>query len=87
MNSDELACLPDGSICEDCIYCIARVIEPLDNEAFEIYIQEDPDSNIFVHVCCIILDIDLHDHVVRECNKYDDGSNENPFLNNKFLKG
>lgn len=83
----KLACLPEGSICEECIYCISRIIEPLDDEAYEIYVQEDEDSNVFVHTCCIILDIDLHDHVVRACNKYDDGTDENPFLNNKFLKG
>ena len=86
MKSDELACLPEGSICESCIHFIGRIIEPLDDEAYEIYVQEDEDSNIFVHACCIILDIELHDHVVRVCSKYDDGNTENPFLENKFLK-
>lgn len=84
--SNKLACLPEGSICEGCVYCIARLIEPLDEEAYEIYVQEDEDSDVFIHACCIMLDIDLHDHIVRECNKYDDGDIENPFLNNKFLK-
>lgn len=62
--------LPDGSICGSCDYFVGRVIVPLDDEAYEIYIQEDPDSNIFVHVSCAILEIDLHDHVVTKCTKF-----------------
>lgn len=86
MKADELACLPEGSICENCVHCITRIIEPLDEESYEIYVQEDEESNIFVHACCILLDIDLHDHVVRGCNKYEEKKVGNPFLKNKFLK-
>ena len=85
MDTDEFACLPDGSICVTCIYCIARLIEPLDDEAYEIYVQDNEDENIFIHACCTILDIDLHDHVVRGCNKYDSGVEGSPFGYNKFL--
>lgn len=87
MNTDEYACLPEGSICESCVYCITRLIEPLDEEAWEIYIENDDESSVFIHACCMVLDIDLHDHVVRGCNKFDDGGEGNPFFNNKFLNG
>lgn len=89
METNEYVYLPEGSICEDCIYCVARIIEPLDLEDsdWEIYVQEDDDDeeSVYTHVSCLILDIDLHDHVVRVCNKFDSGNN--PFLNNKFLAG
>jgi hypothetical protein len=81
------ACLPEGSIFVSCSYCITRLIEPLDDESWDIYIQEDDESGVFVHASCMVLDIDLHDHVVRGCNKFDDGEEFNPFFNNKFLNG
>lgn len=87
MDTEEYVCLPEGSICESCIYCITRLIEPLDDEAYEIMTQEDIENNIFVHACCMLLDIDLHDHVVKGCNQYECNIEDNPFLNNKFLNG
>lgn len=80
--------LPEGSICESCIYCIARLIEPLDDEGYEIYQQDDENINVFVHSSCIVLDIDLHDHVVKACNKYDNGQSgggRDVMFGNKFL--
>lgn len=86
MDAEEYTCLPKGSICESCIYCILRVIEPLDGDAWEIYVQEDENSDIFIQASCMVLDIDLHDHVVKACNKFDDGTDGgNMFLSNKFL--
>ena len=86
--SNDVTYLPEGSICESCIYCITRLIEPLDDEGYEIYQHGDEDNNNFIHASCIMLDIDLHDHIVRACNKYDNGRSgggKNSIFNNKFL--
>jgi hypothetical protein len=87
MDAEEYACLPEGSMCENCIYCVKRIIEPLDEENWEVMDKEEDGvvENIYVQACCLILDIELHDHIVKACNKFDDGAAGNPFLQNKFL--
>lgn len=90
METDDYVCVPPGSLCENCIYAVFRLIEPLDEGAYELYLfDENNDDGIFAHACCMVLDIDLHDHIVKGCNKFDDGydNSDNPFANNKFLRG
>jgi hypothetical protein len=84
MNLDDYQCVPEGSICENCIYCITRLIEPLDDESWDIYIQE-AEGAPFTHCRCIVLNMDLHDHIVKDCNYYTEEEVGNPFANNKFL--
>jgi len=80
--------LPTGSICKDCLNCMVRVIEPLDNDAWEIIGETVDGSTALIHCICLASDIDLNDHVVRVCNKFD-GVHQppNPFMVNKFLWG
>jgi len=85
MDMSKFACLPEGSICEKCRFCMSRLIEPLDEEAFEIISQGDDEQTVLVHSLCLMSDIDLNDHVVKVCNKFDDGTGGNPFFANKFL--
>lgn len=86
MDHEDLSCLPEGSVCEACVYCIARIVEPLDDEAFEVYAPGDDDEDsVFIHTCCILLDIGLHDHVVRACSKFKENTG-NILMENKFLR-
>ena len=86
MDIDNYQCVPEGSICEGCVYCVKRLITPLEDSDFEIYEQET-EEDVFVHCQCIVLNIDLHDHIVRACNYYTEEEADNPFFNNKFLGG
>lgn len=82
MNSEGGVYLPKGSICENCIYCICRVVEPLNYEVFDM--GEDAKDSIVVQVSCLLLDIDLHDHVTRECSKHESATNS-LLMGDKFL--
>lgn len=74
-------CLPEETLCKNCTYCMTRVIEPLDYEAYGLD-EEENGNNIIVQALCIISDVDLHDHIVKECNKF----KYNIIMKNEFLK-
>ena len=74
-------CLPEGSICEGCIHCMIRIIEPLDYEAFGLD-EEDEISSIIVQALCLLSDVDLHDHIVKECSEFE----HKTLMKNIFLK-
>jgi len=81
MEQRDIAGLPKGTKCLDCIYLIARIIEPLDEEDIEDTGAED---EIFVQTSCLLLDIDVHDHMVRECSKYEK-YDPNLLIDQRFL--
>jgi len=68
MTQNTITGLPKETKCLDCVYLIARIIEPLDEEERE---EMEAEDEIFVHASCLLLDIDVHDHIVRECSKYE----------------
>lgn len=73
--------LPKGSLCENCVHCMKRIIEPLDYEAYGLS-EDDEENVIVIQALCLISDVDLADHVVKECNKFD----YEIVMQNKFLK-
>jgi len=85
-NERDVSYLPEGTICKNCIYCMSRVIEPLDWEAYEEFgiNEEENGDDIIVQSMCLLSEVELHDHVVRSCNKFED-INSNIFMKNKFL--
>ena len=50
--------LPEESLCKRCRHRICRLVE------FESGEQA-------YHNSCLLLDIDIHDHVVRSCNRFE----------------
>jgi hypothetical protein len=74
--------LPEGSICENCVYCMRRIIEPLEDSEFDL--NEETKDGIFVQVLCLLSDMDLHDCITRECTQY---KKEKPglFIENRFI--
>lgn len=86
MKPEDIAsCLPKGTKCCDCIYLIARIIEPVDLDKEELgFIEFSEDSNIYVHVACLLLDVDIHDHIVKECSKYEKAE-PNLLIDHRFL--
>jgi len=82
MKCDNVLCLPEGTKCFDCVYKISRVIEPLDYSDYEEFEIEEGDT--IIQHACMLMDIDIHNHVVHECTKYE---KEKPglFIENRFL--
>jgi len=81
MIQKDIAGLPKGTKCLDCVYLIARIIEPLDEEEVE---EMEAEDEIFVQTSCLLLDIDVHDHMVRECSKYEK-HDPNLLIDQRFL--
>ena len=85
MNIEDIACLPEGTKCSDCIYMMARIIEPLTSEGENLgLIEVDEDNNVYVQVSCLLLDMDIHDHIVKECSKYEKAE-ANLLIDHRFL--
>lgn len=73
--------LPENSLCRKCAHCMVRVIIPLDYEAYGLQELESEES-IIVQALCVVSDVDLHDHIVKECNKFE----FDVIMKNLFLK-
>jgi len=78
MKQKDIACLPKGTKCSDCIYMMARIVEPLEEDI------DSEDDSIYVQVSCLLLDIDIHDHVVRQCSKHEK-NDPNLLIDHRFL--
>lgn len=60
------------SICQNCVFCVKRVIIPLDKSDWDMIeedIEDTEEDEAMYHVICSIIGIDL-DHIVLECNKF-----------------
>jgi len=77
--------LPEGTICVDCVYCKVKCVTP--DDASEWYLDDyddlPEDEPLFTASCydgeC------LTNHIVHDCTAFDDGTENNPFMGNKFL--
>lgn len=74
--------LPKESICNDCIHCMLKIIEPLDYEEFDL--NEEAESEILVQSFCLLSSVDLHDHIVRKCSHFEHNEG-NLLMGSKFL--
>ena len=75
----------DKSICKNCTYMIERLIIPLDEELYEIDRDElgiDAEETVTLtqHICAV-LETDLEDHIVLQCNKFSSEMCKSLFLN------
>ena len=81
----------DQSLCKKCIYCIKRVVVPIDAEGFENWkvdltddemdALENGENIALEHIMCMALSMDLDDHIVLECNRFT-LENKNDFIRN-----
>lgn len=74
--------LPKGSICKDCVYCMVKIIEPLDYSDFGL--DEETKNDTLVQTLCLLSKEELHDHITRECSKFE-AIGSNLLMGNKFL--
>lgn len=81
MSPENVMYLPEGSICKDCVYCMLRIIEPLDYREFGL--NEEAKDDTLVQSLCLLSDVDLCDHIVKECSKFESGGNL--LMGNRFL--
>lgn len=75
--------LIEGSLCVQCTYIISRTIVPLNYEDYGInkdeIILEDGTEAPIIHNVCTKLNMDL-DHIVLNCNKFEDHNKKRPGL-------
>jgi hypothetical protein len=79
--------MSDETKCKDCVFRVSRLIMPTEDEEGNLLDnQELGDQKVFVTHSCVLLDIDVGDHLVIECTKHKNEaeSNENLLFKDFF---